>query len=78
MIKYLKLEFIMNYRSVNEPYIILWINEEKNSSIILLCRTLLVEYYLEIGLIILQQNSNNLSSLPNQAKQRIHVNNIHK
>ena len=38
---------------------------KKNVTVILLCRTWLVEYYLSKGLVILEQNSKNLSTLPN-------------
>ena len=55
-----------------------WINEEKIPTIILLFRTRLVEYYLAKGFVILQKNSNNLISVPNEYKQRIYAIDIHK
>ena len=51
---------------------------KKDSTVILICHTRLVEYYLANGLIILEHNSNNLSSVPNKSKQIIHVVNIHE
>ena len=37
-----------------------------------------MEYHLAKGFVIPQQNSKNLSSVPNESKQKIHVINIHK
>ena len=69
---------IVIYISINAYYIMPWIHEEKNSTVIILCCTWLVEYYLEKGFVILKHNSNNLSSVHNEAKQGIHVINMHK
>ena len=51
--------------------------KDKNSTVILLCCNQLVEYYLEKGFVILVQKSNNLISVSNEAKQRIHAIDIH-
>ena len=53
-----------------------WIHEGKKSTVMLLCRTRLVEYYLERGFIILQHNSKNLIIVHNEAKKLIHEINI--
>ena len=52
--------------------------KEIHSTIIVLCHTWLMEYYLAKVLIILEHNSKNLSSVHNEAKQRIHAFNINK
>ena len=49
-----------------------------NSTVILLCHTRLVEYYLEKGFVCLQHNSKHLSIVPNEVKQIIHSIEIHK
>ena len=67
-----------HFRSVNKPYIITWIYAEKYSTTILLWRIYLVEYFLSKGFVILEHNSKNLSSAPNEVKQTINVINIHK
>ena len=54
-----------------------WIYDEKSSTIIVLCHTRLVEYYLSKEFVILEHNSKNLSSLPNEAKQRVYASNIY-
>ena len=52
--------------------------KELNSTVIILCRTRLVEYYLEKEFVILEYNSENLSSVSNEEKQRIYAINMHK
>ena len=48
----------------------------KNSTVVLLCYTRLVEYQLAKRFINLEQKSKNLSSVPNEAKQTIHAINV--
>ena len=43
------------------------------STEILLCRSRLVNYYLAKGFVILEHNSKQLSSVPNDLKLRIHA-----
>ena len=43
------------------------------STVILLCRSRLVNYYLAKGLVILQYNYKHLSSIPIETKQKIHA-----
>ena len=47
--------------------------EKPNSTVIFNCRSCLVDNYLEKGLFIIANNSNQLSSLPNDVKLIIHV-----
>ena len=47
--------------------------KDRNSTVTLLFCTSLVEYYLSKGFVIIKLNSKNLSSVPNEAKQRIHA-----
>ena len=51
---------------------------KKNSTVILVCRYILVDYYLENGLVILVENSKQLSSVPNGLKLIIHLINKQK
>ena len=51
--------------------------KDKNLTVILLCRTRLVEYYLAKELIILELKSKNLSSVLNETKQIIHTIDMH-
>ena len=55
-------EVLMNLLSFHE------FTKKINSTVILLCHTRLVGYYLSNGLFILQRDSNNLSSAHNEAK----------
>ena len=48
-----------------------------NSTLILLCPSRLLEYYLSKGFLILEQNPNNLSIIANNEKQRIHTMDMH-
>ena len=48
-----------------------------SSNVILLCLTQLVEYYLSKGFVTIEHNSKNLSSVTNEAKQRIHAIDMH-
>ena len=50
---------------------------DENSTVILLGRTMLVEYYLEKRFIILEHNSKNLLSVLNKVKQRVHAIDMH-
>ena len=50
---------------------------KKNSTVVLLFRTWLVEYFFKT-FVILQYNSKQLSSVPNEGKQIILAANIHK
>ena len=49
-----------------------------NSTVVSLCRTCLVEYYLAKEFVIFQLKSENLRSVHNKSKQRKHAVNIHK
>ena len=51
--------------------------KDKNSTVILLCHTRLLEYYLSKGFVILEHNSNNSSSVSNKSKQIIHAIDTH-
>ena len=53
-------------------------SRRKKSTFILLCRTWLVEYYLEKWFVIIEQISKKLISVPNKAEQITHVINKHK
>ena len=50
-----------------------WIIKEKGSTVILICRYWLVNYYLAKGFVIIQHNSKHLCSIPNEKKQIIRV-----
>ena len=47
--------------------------KDENLTVVLLCRTWFVGYQLEKWFIILEHNSKNLGSLPNEVKQIIHA-----
>ena len=47
--------------------------KDKNSTVVLLCRTWSVGYQLEKWFIIIEHNSKNLSNLPNEVKQIIYA-----
>ena len=49
-----------------------------NSTVILVCRSSLVNYYLSKWFVIIEHNSKHSSSVPNEMKQRIHVINMQK
>ena len=53
-------------------------NEEKNSTVTLVCISHLVSYYLEKGFVIIYHNSKQLISVPNDVKLIIHAINKQK
>ena len=49
-----------------------------NSTVILVCRSWLVNYYIKRGFVIIEHNSKHLISVPNEVKQCINEINIQK
>ena len=64
-------EFLMNLISFHG------FTKDTNSTVILLCHTWFVEYYLAEGLFIIEQKSEKLSIVPNELKQIIHALDMH-
>ena len=52
--------------------------KKTKSTFILSCRSRLVEYFLEMGFLIIQHKSKHLSSITNEARQIIHDIHIQK
>ena len=46
-------------------------SRRKNSTVILVCRSCLMNYYLEKGFVSIEYNAKQLSSVPNDTKLRI-------
>ena len=44
-----------------------------NYTVILLCRSRMLEYYFSKGFVMLEYNSNKLIRIANEAKQRVHA-----